>query len=298
MAKKRYRILTEQFWTDVKIEEMSFEEKSMYAYLITNPYTNGCGCYEVTPRQIAAQTGLSEKNVIKLITALQDKYKVIHYYEDTCEMLIYKFGRHNWSDSPRLLQGARNDAAQIKNPQAAEFIRQALEDGVNGQFEPSIDEARTDQRVERKKPRKAQTRQQEEPQTAQAKHTRQQEEQPEQAEPEPLKPETQKEAKVEAIVLNDGSEWRPTQEQYEEYKRLFPAVDIDAEFRTMRAWCQANAQRRKTRSGVLRFVQSWLSRTQDRPQSKPQAAPPKKPWQVSQTSNYNVDDLERQLLAN
>lgn len=286
MAKKRYRILTEQFWTDVKIEEMSFEEKSMYAYLITNPYTNGCGCYEVTLRQIAAQTGLTVKAATALITALQDKYKVIHYYEDTCEMLIYKFGRHNWSDSPKLLQGARNDAAQIKNPQAAEFIRQALEEGVNGRFEPPMDETRITQRVERKKPRNEQTERMEtapEPKES---------EQPQAEQPWEL-------ADVEAVPLNDGSEWRPTREQYEEYKRLFPAVDIDTEFRLMRAWCQANKTKRKTKSGVMRFVQAWLSQTQNRPQNKPQTAQqPRKPWQVANTSNYNVDDLERQLLAN
>lgn len=296
MAKKRYRILTEQFWTDVKIEEMSFEEKSMYAYLITNPYTNGCGCYEVTLRQIAAQTGLTVKAATALITALQDKYKVIHYYEDTCEMLIYKFGRHNWSDSPKLLQGARNDAVQIKNMQAAEFIRQALEEGVNGRFEPPMDEPRITQRVAREKPRNERTERMETvPESMEPERM--------QAEPKELqKPQAEPPwelADVEAVPLNDGSEWRPTREQYEEYKRLFPAVDIDAEFRLMRAWCQANRTKRKTKSGVMRFVQAWLSRTQNRPQNKPQTAQqPRKPWQVANTSNYNVDDLERQLLAN
>lgn len=71
------------------------------------------------------------------------------------------------------------------------------------------------------------------------------------------------EAAVEAVVLNTGEEWRPTIEQYGAYARLYPGVDIAQEFRKMRGWCDANPKKRKTRTGVLRFVNSWLSRAQD-----------------------------------
>lgn len=273
MAGKRYRILTEQFWTDVKVEEMSFEEKAMFAYLITNPYTNGCGCYEVTLRQIAAQTSLTVQKVQALIKALQDKYKVIRYYDDTCEMLVFKFGRHNWSNSPKLLQGAMNDAAGIKNPEAAEFVRNALERGVDGKFEPPAHKTELSARMQEE-----QTVSTAEPKT----------EQKRQQVPEPP-------AAVEAIVLNDGTEWRPTESQYEEFIRLFPSVDVAAEFRGMRAWSQGNPSKRKTKGGVMRFVTSWLGRTQDRPKSAPQA---RKGWQVERTTAYDANDLERQLLAN
>lgn len=75
------------------------------------------------------------------------------------------------------------------------------------------------------------------------------------------------EANVEAIPLNDGTEWRPTFDECEEFKRLFPAVDIEEEFRKMRAWCLGNRANLKTRRGVKRFVTGWLSRTQDRSHS-------------------------------
>lgn len=71
------------------------------------------------------------------------------------------------------------------------------------------------------------------------------------------------EAAVEAVVLNTGDEWRPTVEQYEAYARLYPGVDIAQEFRKMRGWCDTNPKKRKTRTGVLRFVNAWLSRAQD-----------------------------------
>lgn len=72
------------------------------------------------------------------------------------------------------------------------------------------------------------------------------------------------EADVEAVILNTGAIWRPTVSQYEEYVRLYPAVDIDAEFRKIRAWCIGNPKKRKTKGGITRFVNSWLSKEQDK----------------------------------
>ena len=71
-------------------------------------------------------------------------------------------------------------------------------------------------------------------------------------------------ANVEALPLNDGTEWFPTASQYEEYHRLYPAVDIRQAFADMRGWCNGNPTKRKTRKGINRFVNSWLSREQDK----------------------------------
>ncbi|MBR7044799.1 MAG: phage replisome organizer N-terminal domain-containing protein [Lachnospiraceae bacterium] len=71
-------------------------------------------------------------------------------------------------------------------------------------------------------------------------------------------------ADVEAIILNNGSEWRPTVSQLEEYKRLYPGVDVVQEFRNMRGWCSSNPSRRKTKAGIKRFVTNWLSKEQNR----------------------------------
>ena len=72
------------------------------------------------------------------------------------------------------------------------------------------------------------------------------------------------EADVEAILLNDGTEWRPTQALFAEYVRLYPNVDVKQQFNEMRGWCISNPKKRKTRRGVTRFVNNWLAREQDR----------------------------------
>lgn len=72
------------------------------------------------------------------------------------------------------------------------------------------------------------------------------------------------EADVEALILNDGSEWRPTEALFAEYVRLYPNVDVKQQFNVMRGWCISNPKKRKTRRGITRFVNSWLSREQDK----------------------------------
>lgn len=94
-------------------------------------------------------------------------------------------------------------------------------------------------------------------------------------------------APVEAIPLNDGTEWRPPLELYEEYVRLFPGVDVPSAFRAMRAWSLSNASQRKTKTGVSRFVRAWLQREQDRPR---QVA---RDQQRRKVGGFEMSDIER-----
>lgn len=77
------------------------------------------------------------------------------------------------------------------------------------------------------------------------------------------------EADVEALILNDGSEWRPTEALFAEYVRLYPNVDVKQQFNVMRSWCLSNPKKRKTKRGITRFVNSWLTREQDKGYRRP-----------------------------
>lgn len=61
-------------------------------------------------------------------------------------------------------------------------------------------------------------------------------------------------------------------EDVEKYKSLYPGIDVEQEIRKMIGWCDANPKNRKTKNGVKRFINSWLSRAQDR--APRQSAPP------------------------
>lgn len=65
-----------------------------------------------------------------------------------------------------------------------------------------------------------------------------------------------------SLILRDNSEYQVTERQIEEWRALYPAVDIKQEFRKMKGWCDTNPNRRKTKSGIKKFINSWLSRSQ------------------------------------
>jgi len=71
------------------------------------------------------------------------------------------------------------------------------------------------------------------------------------------------------MILNTGDRWEPEEADVIAWSRTYPAVDVFRELRAMESWLDANPTRRKTKGGIKRFVNSWLSRSQDRGGSSP-----------------------------
>lgn len=66
------------------------------------------------------------------------------------------------------------------------------------------------------------------------------------------------------LILNDNSYYYVTYEEVIEYKSLYPNVDVEQQLRNMAGWLNANQRKRKTKRGIKRFINSWLSKEQDR----------------------------------
>lgn len=64
----------------------------------------------------------------------------------------------------------------------------------------------------------------------------------------------------------DGKQprWLLTAEQVAEWSALFPSLDVLAECRSALAWVSAAPARRKTASGMKRFLVGWFGRAQNR----------------------------------
>tara|TARA_R110000822_G_scaffold13977_6_gene49280 strand:- start:175 stop:588 length:414 start_codon:yes stop_codon:yes gene_type:complete len=71
------------------------------------------------------------------------------------------------------------------------------------------------------------------------------------------------------MLLNTKENWQPEQADIIQWGRTYPAVDVDQELMAMESWLDANPTKRKTKGGIKRFVNSWLSRSQDRGGSSP-----------------------------
>lgn len=100
------------------------------------------------------------------------------------------------------------------------------------------------------------------------------------------------------LPLNDGTEYPILPNQVAEWSELYPAVDVTQQLRSMRGWLLSDPKRRKTRAGIMRFVNSWLSREQNRgPSRSKQEQSPKKlsydPDKIEHDSLYNVPVITR-----
>lgn len=86
------------------------------------------------------------------------------------------------------------------------------------------------------------------------------------------------------ILLNDKSYYEVSTEKIVQWKDTYPAVNVEQELKKMVSWCDANPARRKTRNGVERFINSWLSREQDRGGAYRGYQPPTQPKEEQQPS--------------
>ena len=64
--------------------------------------------------------------------------------------------------------------------------------------------------------------------------------------------------------MNDKTEYPITEADITGWKDLYPAVDVMQELRKMKGWADANPTKRKTKTGIKRFINAWLAKEQDR----------------------------------
>jgi hypothetical protein len=70
-------------------------------------------------------------------------------------------------------------------------------------------------------------------------------------------------APVAALTLVDGTSYGITEADREKDAAAYPGVDVMQEYLKMQRWLEANPKNRKTRSGIKRFINSWLERAQN-----------------------------------
>lgn len=89
------------------------------------------------------------------------------------------------------------------------------------------------------------------------------------------------------VVGPHGPEWTLSEAQVAEWATLYPGLDVTVECRKAKAWLHANPTRRKTSTGMARFLVGWLSRTTNR--SGPRAVVP------SRVAAPNAEATDRYL---
>lgn len=118
-----YRNIQLSFWTDNKVEDdFTPEDKYFYLYLLTNPQTNICGCYEVSYNQMCNQTGYNKDTINRLLDRFENVHQMIKYSKKTKEILILNWHKYNWNKSEKVLTGVESVARHIKCQEFREHI--------------------------------------------------------------------------------------------------------------------------------------------------------------------------------
>lgn len=135
-----YRNVQLSFWTDNKVEdEFTPEDKYFYLYLLTNPQTNICGCYEVSYSQLTNQTGYNKDTINRLLDRFENVHKIIKFNKSTKEILILNWYKYNWSKSEDTLKGVLKVSEHIKCKEFKKYIFHVVENiKRNKQITPPI----------------------------------------------------------------------------------------------------------------------------------------------------------------
>lgn len=129
-----YRNISMNFWTDSKVvDDFSPEDKYFMLYCLTNPYTNLCGCYEISIKQMIRDTGYNEETIYKLLDRL-NKYGVVKYNKTNKEIFINNWFKYNWTKSEKLDKPLLEEIKKIKTQE----FKKKLSDLYNNRDTVSI----------------------------------------------------------------------------------------------------------------------------------------------------------------
>lgn len=105
-----FRSIQTRFWRDPYIEKLSFAEKAIYLYLMTNCQVSISGIYQITERVIVFETGADRSTVRDTLSRLQQDGKIL--YRDSV-LWIRNFHKYNSWESPKVRAKVRADLEMI-----------------------------------------------------------------------------------------------------------------------------------------------------------------------------------------
>ena len=125
-----YRQVYMKFWNEDSkvVEDFTPEDKYFYLYLLTNPHTSLTGCYEISDKTMARETGYNEETVKRLRERMEQVHHVICYEPSTKEVLILNWHKYNWTSSDKLITAVLGQLKLIKCPDFRAYV-EALANG-------------------------------------------------------------------------------------------------------------------------------------------------------------------------
>lgn len=118
----KLRCVDTHFWSDSYIVDLDPSEKLLFLYLLTNASIGLSGCFEMSLRTIAFETGIDREMVAKMLDRFQEHGRIKH--KDGWIVLIH-FTKHQ-KYNPNMGKAAANELA-VAPKWITETLRQELE---------------------------------------------------------------------------------------------------------------------------------------------------------------------------
>ena len=126
-----YRTVQTNFWTDINVvDNFTPEDRYFYLYLMTNPHTNLAGCYEISKKTIADETGYAKETVERLLDRMEKSHNVIRMSPTTKEILILRWFKYNWTQSPLFRKALAECVNHVKDSEFREYLN-SLYNGID-----------------------------------------------------------------------------------------------------------------------------------------------------------------------
>ena len=64
------------------------------------------------------------------------------------------------------------------------------------------------------------------------------------------------------LILKDGTRFHISENHLNEFVDAYPGVDVRDQIMKMSQWLKVNPTKRKTKNGIMRFINSWIARSE------------------------------------
>ena len=242
----QYAKVQKRIWNSRTFQSLSEDARFLWLYLLTCPHGNMIGIFVLKPGYVQEDLGWSSQRFNKSFMELLGKQLtdcskgLVEYDEETKVIWIKNFLEHNPLKNPNQVKAACGIIEGLPYSELFEKVKLFIEQLGKQLYKPLG--------VLFAKPVAVAV-----AVTVTEEHIAQTSEVPSESEPE-----------FTTIPLIDGSDFKVTNEMIAEWKSTYPDQDIEKSVREIRLWNISNSGRRKTRSGIMRHVASWLGRNNDK----------------------------------
>jgi hypothetical protein len=117
------RSINTKIWADPWIEELTPTEKLIWFYLLTSPYSNMLGIYEVSIKRISNETGIGQDGIKKALEGFERVGKAFHI-----DGYVYVVNwLKNQSMNPNMEKAARLEFAKLHEPLRIKLLEKGIE---------------------------------------------------------------------------------------------------------------------------------------------------------------------------